>query len=344
MYVTLDTFSGDGPLSALFVHKESGLILVGTMNGAVRLYFPDTQIDAEKVLFKYIVLRNRANESVRTLFLKDGMVYAAIGDLGMAVWDLRRLQEKVNDTSSNYSGANCEMFGFDRVHSHGTCTNSFLFQNELVFSLVIAKGTNVYRMNFGATSESQQPFRDDFEFSIPFDCLPCDLTKKYFTQLKCQEKRIYTIQVLDWESPERESVFSVEVKGSLFNDITPYSIQTCRDYLMAVVDLKVIYIWNIKSRKLLHKCSNHKMNCSIVAARFYEYSDQRDPLVISVGTDGLMNVLDDGKVVQSISLPDKLSNFSLEGPFFIEPLLTTTDRKLTQVLFNDDTGIHMLHF
>jgi len=430
---TLLTLPPDEAISCLYEHADSGLVVIGSANGAVRLLFPRNSGDgaptsngvhpdqvavqvgekAEPVDYSYVLLRNRSAEAVRTAYIdaKTGRLLVSVGDVNVLVWDLANLQP----THAGV-GAKCEVYAFDRHHAYGTCINSFLFQHEREFLLVIRNSVNVYWLRFDKhawTSDSpavQQQLlqqeqqqkghpdsrkessislgEDDAELArsvlapasavtrftgpsgavrelpeqgsdkltTPVNTVPTAFDGKRIIFLRCDKPGEFLVDVRDWQDEDKAVLRTITIRCSLVNTVTPFGLHSIGDFLTGVVNFNTIKLWSIRTGRELYSLKGHAHLSRVLAVRLVDppprlgraqpAPSDDSVLIVSLGNDKVVVVWQDGRVLQRVALPARCAHFGMEGPYFLQPRFhrdsSTEEVTMTSLLFNDDTGAHVL--
>lgn len=382
-------------VSSLYVSPNSGLIVVGSAHGAVRLIFPASdsswggdQVESEA--FECVLLRAKSNEGIRTAYIDEssGRLVATAGDSTVFVWNLADLRKAVDGDE-----AACDVYAFNRTHSLSLCNNAYLLQHKLAVVLVFRNSVTAFTMRFpehgwledeysdqgdaGSSSAAAdktcnlthtksslltrvEPNQEESAITVPNNCHPCSFDGTNVTFIRSNTPGVYLIEVVDWSTQEKPVVQTITIKRSVFNWLTPTSIQSLGDFCLAVTGFNTVKVWSIQSGKLLYQLKGHNHLSRIVSARLIHPiidSSKQDqasalksnsPFIITLATDRQAFVWRDGSVVQKIALAPTKTNFHLGGPYFIEPTfsaLVSDDSQivwtLSRLIFNDDTGVHV---
>jgi len=169
---TLKAFGIGDPLTSFSLDANTGIILLGTADGAVYMAFPRSRsvpsaatlgedvkahdkteevaidMNVNQCQYDLMVLRKRTKEGIRALSLdeKNARVIAVAGDVAIMAWNLHKLETiTLADGSTE---AKCEMFVFNRQHTFGTCSNAFLFIHKVEVVLVIQRSISAYSLIF----------------------------------------------------------------------------------------------------------------------------------------------------------------------------------------------------
>mmetsp|Transcript_12054 Transcript_12054/g.25927 ORF Transcript_12054/g.25927 Transcript_12054/m.25927 type:complete len:308 (+) Transcript_12054:908-1831(+) len=259
-----------------------------------------------------------------------------------------------------------EKYAFDRIHSFGTCVNSYILQYKLEIVLGIRNSTAVYSMKFPEETEEAEeqgensptgngrlvdrlkeaqaackrvePVQKEISLSTSSNAIPIHFDGDNLIILKREKTREFQVDIRDWSTDDLHLVNTIKISAGVFNQLSPYSVQSCGDALFAVVNFTDMTFWNISSGQVLFGGvlkGGHARGTKIIAARLC-----RPDLLVSLGADRSVVVWDQGRPIQRIKLPSKVCHFILDGPYFLEPIFD--DKVLVRLWFNDDTGVHHL--
>ncbi len=169
--VTLLVFGLNECTSSLYVGERSGLVAVGSANGAVRLVFPALDRDSggsgqpgdgetavpvrgSSRKFEFICLRSRSSEGIRSIYIDEdsGRLVATAGDSNVFVWDLTDLTPiGTSEPQGSHvvsQDAQCDLYAFDRTHTLGSCNNAFILQHERTVTLIVRNSVTMYTLKF----------------------------------------------------------------------------------------------------------------------------------------------------------------------------------------------------
>jgi WD40 repeat protein len=206
-----------------------------------------------------------------------------------------------------------------------------------------------------------EPEQEETELTTAANCHPCHFDGTHVVFIKSNTPGVYLLEVRDWTRKEKATVQTITIQRSVFNWLTPKSIQCLDDFLMAVTSFNTVKIWSIQSGKLLYKLKGHGHLSRIVAARMVyppnisEASTPpsaslsiKSPFIVTMATDRRVFVWRDGAVLQKLSLPVEKTQFHLGGPYYMEPgfsLLASDESQhlwtMSKLVYTDDTGVHL---
>ncbi|GBG26723.1 Hypothetical Protein FCC1311_029442 [Hondaea fermentalgiana] len=402
---TLLALGAGHPVSCLYKEPDTGLLVVGSADGASRLLFPsykpatstaqrnhgaDLEASvaqaAETEEFRSLVLRPRANEAVRSAYIdvQDGLLFLAIGDACVQVFNLRKLRPQ--DPDQPEQGLHHEMYAYGRMHTFGACVNAYILHHERHFLLALRRSVSIYELRFPraqrlghdgskmtvhdeqqtsnrhknrltevldpaqagtAEDEMLQVEQDDIDVTVSLNCLPCSFDGRHAVFLKTDKYGEFTIEVRDWSDDTRSVVRAIVVKRRPLDVILPESIQVCGDILLAVLNLRTIVAWSVATGQELFRAQSG--DGDLIATRllcrgFVAEGSNGAPLVISMSRAGALTLWSGAQPLQAMRLPSQVARFRLSGPYFLEPEISkeATGFTLRSLVYNDDTGVHML--
>mmetsp|Transcript_19811 Transcript_19811/g.38827 ORF Transcript_19811/g.38827 Transcript_19811/m.38827 type:complete len:425 (+) Transcript_19811:436-1710(+) len=334
--------------------------------------------------YRSLLLRSRSNEAVRAAYIdaNAGMLFIAIGDACVQVFDLKNL--RLQDPDHPEHGIRHEMYAYGRMHTFGACVNAFVLHYQRHFLLILRRSVSVYELCFpcvpnssksasGASSSSPRsgvpqagghtdrlgelldPSDDgeritveqhDTSLTFSANTVPCSFDGRYVVVIRTDEYGEFNIEVRDWDAPGKDLIRSIPLYRRPLDVLIPEAVQVSGDKLIAVINQRTIVGWSVSSGQELFRCATQKSDL-IVTNLYNPTKDCEEFIIVSIDRKGKVILWAADNPLQTIQVPSHFATFDMSGPYYLEPDLTETSNGtyvLSSLVFNDDTGVHMLTF
>ena len=344
---TLTTFAVNEPVSCIYAPEDGNFVAVGNASGALRLFFE------ENGGYRYVTLARKSVEGIRCMHFcaQEGALYVGTGDRGVYKYDLNDLQPDTEEPGN----AVCEKVRYDRVHSYGTCSHSFVLHHGKLFVLVLVGALTAYTIDFdkmvkhepekGRTDEHAEglvPEQQALEHRVSAETTPCCFNGEVLVSITHSRKRTWTLSVMDWND-NRKVVRDIPLHLYGKNALRPSHVSLLNGVVGAVLNEHTIKIWDIASGDMVTSFTSPG---KVVALVLIASPEALSPLVVLLSKRGAMRVYWKGEEVRCEQLDKSRAHFDLNLVYILQCQVAWSGENVEfkKVFYSDDTGVHALRF